>query len=57
MRMTWQKVTLLIVSAGIAAYLSLLLYYSRQKRKHTGKEQGMASWFPAVITVSLSMID
>ncbi len=32
--MTWPKVTLLIVNAGIVAYLSLILYRSRQKRKH-----------------------
>ena len=34
---TWPKVTLLIVNAGIVAYLSLILYQSRQKRKHAGK--------------------
>ncbi len=35
---TWPKVTLLIVNAGIVAYLSLILYQSRQKRKHAGKQ-------------------
>ncbi len=34
---TWPKVTLLVVNAGIVAYLSLILYQSRQKRKHAGK--------------------
>jgi uncharacterized membrane protein (DUF2068 family) len=33
---TWPKVTLLFVNAGIVAYLSLVLYQSRQKRKHLG---------------------
>ncbi len=31
---TWPKVTLLIVNAGIVAYLSIIVYQSRQKRKH-----------------------
>jgi uncharacterized membrane protein (DUF2068 family) len=30
---TWPKVTLLIVNVGIVAYLSLILYRSREKRK------------------------
>jgi uncharacterized membrane protein (DUF2068 family) len=30
---TWPKVTLLIVNAGIVAYLSLILYQSRRQRK------------------------
>ena len=30
---TWPKVTLLLVNAGIVAYLSLILYQLRQKRK------------------------
>jgi len=34
---TWPKTVLLIVNTGIVAYLSLVLYRSRQKRKHTGK--------------------
>jgi uncharacterized membrane protein (DUF2068 family) len=34
---TWAKFTVLIVNAGIVAYLSLILYQSRQKRKHAGK--------------------
>jgi uncharacterized membrane protein (DUF2068 family) len=34
---TWPKVTLLLVNAGIVAYLSLILYQSRQKRKHARK--------------------
>ncbi|MGE5808080.1 MAG: DUF2127 domain-containing protein [Nitrospirota bacterium] len=33
---SWPKVTLLIVNAGIVAYLSLILYQTRQKRKHAG---------------------
>jgi uncharacterized membrane protein (DUF2068 family) len=33
---TWPKAVLLIVNAGIVAYLSLVLYQSRQKRKHAG---------------------
>ena len=33
---TWPKVTLLIVNAGIVAYLSFVLYQTRQKRKHAG---------------------
>jgi len=32
---TWPKVTLLVVNAGIVAYLSLILYRSRQDREHT----------------------
>lgn len=35
---TWPKVVLLIVNAGIVAYLSLILYQSRQRRKHAGKQ-------------------
>lgn len=31
---SWPKVTLLIVNAGIVAYLSMILYQTRQKRKH-----------------------
>jgi uncharacterized membrane protein (DUF2068 family) len=34
---TWPKVTLLIVNVGIVTYLSLILYRSREKRKHAGK--------------------
>lgn len=34
---TWPKATLLTVNAGIVAYLSLILYQSRQKYKHAGK--------------------
>ena len=34
---TWPKVTILIVNAGIVAYLSLVLYRSREKRKQAGK--------------------
>jgi uncharacterized membrane protein (DUF2068 family) len=34
---SWPKVTLLIVNAGIVVYLSLILYRSGQKRKHAGK--------------------
>jgi uncharacterized membrane protein (DUF2068 family) len=30
---SWPKGTLLIVNAGIVAYLSLIMYQSRQKRK------------------------
>ncbi len=33
---SWPKVTLLIVNAGIVMYLSLVLYQSRRKRKHAG---------------------
>jgi uncharacterized membrane protein (DUF2068 family) len=34
---TWPKVTLLIVNAGIVAYLSFILFQARQERKHAGK--------------------
>jgi uncharacterized membrane protein (DUF2068 family) len=34
---SWPKVTLLIVNAGIVAYLSLIVYQSRQERKHARK--------------------
>lgn len=34
---TWPKVTLLIVNAGIVGYLSFIVYQARQKRKHAGK--------------------
>lgn len=34
---TWPKATLLVVNAGIVAYLSLVLYQARQKRTHAGK--------------------
>lgn len=35
--MTWPKAVLLIVNLGIAAYLSFVVYQSRQSRKHTKK--------------------
>ena len=34
---TWPKVTLLTVNAGIVGYLSLILYQRRKKRNHAGK--------------------
>ncbi len=34
---TWPRAALLIVNAGIVAYLSLILYQSRQRRKHAVK--------------------
>jgi uncharacterized membrane protein (DUF2068 family) len=34
---TWPRVTLLIVNAGIVGYMSLILYESRQRCRHTGK--------------------
>jgi uncharacterized membrane protein (DUF2068 family) len=34
---TWPKVTLLTVNTGIVAYLTLILYQARQKRKHAGE--------------------
>lgn len=34
---TWPKVTLLVVNAGIVAYLSFILYRAQQERKHPGK--------------------
>jgi uncharacterized membrane protein (DUF2068 family) len=34
---TWPKVTLLIVNAAIVAYLFLILYQERRKRKHVRK--------------------
>jgi len=30
----WPRVTLLIVNAGIAGYLSFIVFQTRQKRKH-----------------------
>ena len=35
---TWPKLTLLIVNAGIVAYLSLILYQSKHRREHTEKK-------------------
>jgi uncharacterized membrane protein (DUF2068 family) len=34
---TWPKVVLLIVNAGIVTYLSFIIFQSRKKRKHAGK--------------------
>jgi hypothetical protein len=34
---TWPRVTLLIVNAGIVGYLSFIVYQARQKRKHAKK--------------------
>jgi uncharacterized membrane protein (DUF2068 family) len=34
---TWPRVTLLIVNAGIVAYMYLIIYGSRQKRNNAGK--------------------
>jgi uncharacterized membrane protein (DUF2068 family) len=36
-RVTWPKVTVLIVNAGIVGYMGYLLYRSRQSRKHPRK--------------------
>jgi uncharacterized membrane protein (DUF2068 family) len=36
-KVTWPRVTLLIVNTGIVLYLSLVLYKSRQEQKNTGK--------------------
>jgi len=36
-KISWPRVTLLIVNVGIVVYLSLILYQSRQKSEHTGK--------------------
>ena len=36
-KVTWPRVTLLIVNTAIVVYLSLIIYPSRQKRKLTGK--------------------
>lgn len=33
-KVSWPRVALLIVNTGIVVYLSLILYQSRQKRKH-----------------------
>ena len=35
--MTWPKVTVLMVNAGIVAYLAHVLYHSRQQDKHVRK--------------------
>lgn len=34
---SWPKATLLIVNLGIVVYLSVVLYQTRQERKHAGK--------------------
>ena len=36
-KVTWPRVTLLIVNTAIVVYLSFIIYQSRQKRKHAGK--------------------
>jgi len=34
-KITWPRVTLLIINATIVAYLSFIIYQARQERKHT----------------------
>ena len=36
-KVTWPRVTVLIVNAGIVAYMAYILYRSRQRREHVGE--------------------